>query len=301
RLKHHPAIAKHLNGGTCISYGARALNEGGYQSIPTLAFPGGALLGCAAGFVNVPKIKGTHTAMKSGMVAAEAAFAALSPHLGSSTTTTSSPSSISPIFLTDYMTSMKSSWVYDELYEVRNIRPSFRWGLYAGLMYSGLETLVLKGRGPWTLQHHSKPDHACLSPINGDLKEGGGRVSNTISPIEYPKPDGVLSFDLLDNLARAGTSHRADQPCHLKLKFPERHVLSNLKHFGGPEQRFCPAGVYEYIDVEPYTLDGDVFTKKFHINFTNCIHCKTCDIKDPSQSIDWTTPEGGNGPNYVLT
>ncbi|KAI9168461.1 hypothetical protein H9P43_007833 [Blastocladiella emersonii ATCC 22665] len=289
RYKHHPAIRKHLEGGKCISYGARALNEGGLQSIPKLTFPGGALVGCAAGFLNVPKIKGTHTAMKSGMLAAEAAFDALKD---SPSVTESEELVVPALHLTAYQKSFESSWIYQELNEIRNVRPSFHnpLGMWGGLLYSGLDTLFFRGRVPWTLQHKVR-DHESLLP------------KEQCPPIEYPKPDGVLSFDLLDNVARSGTNHNHDQPAHLRPRDPEVQVRHNLKVFDGPEAKFCPAGVYEYVEADqPYTLsDGTTATHKFQINFQNCVHCKTCDIKDPSQNIDWTTPEGAGGPTYVLT
>ncbi|KAI9352763.1 hypothetical protein BDR26DRAFT_815296, partial [Obelidium mucronatum] len=275
RFKHHPLIKKYLEGGKIISYGARALNEGGYQSIPKLAFPGGALIGCSAGFLNVPKIKGTHTAMKSGMLAGEAAFESI--------TNEATANSTAPITLTNYEESFKNSWIHKELYEVRNVRPSFHnpLGLWGGVVYSGLDTLIFKGRTPWTFKN-SKPDHATLKPLK-DIK-----------PIEYPKPDGVISFELLENVSRTGTGHVEDQPVHLKLqRGPKEQLETNYAVYGGPEQKFCPAGVYEYLD------DAENPGKKrFQINSSNCIHCKTCDIKDPSQNIDWTVPEGGGGPKY---
>ncbi|ORZ32074.1 electron-transferring-flavo protein dehydrogenase [Catenaria anguillulae PL171] len=289
RYKHHPAIAKHLEGGKCISYGARALNEGGLQSIPQLAFPGGALVGCAAGFLNVPKIKGTHTAMKSGMLAAEQAFGMLKDQ---PSVTESEEPQVDPIHLAGYQKAFEESWIHKELNEIRNVRPSFHnpLGMWGGLLYSGLETMILRGRVPWTLQHKVR-DHESLLP------------KDQCPPIEYPKPDGVLSFDLLDNVARTGTNHNHSQPAHLRPKDPEVQVRVNLPKYDGPEAKFCPAGVYEYVDAEqPYTLsDGTKADKKFQINFQNCIHCKTCDIKDPSQNIDWTTPEGSGGPTYTLT
>ena len=272
RYKHHPAIRKYLEGGKCLSYGARAINEGGIQSIPKLAFPGGALIGCSAGFVNVPKIKGTHTAMKSGMLAAESAFKALE-HEGDA-----------PKNLTDYEENLKNSWIWKELWSVRNVRPSFHTalGLFGGLFWSGMELLFLRGRLPFTLKH-GKPDYASLKPAKG------------CQPIDYPKPDGVLSFDLLTNLTRSGTNHSDDQPVHLTLKDKSIPVERNLAVFDGPENRFCPAGVYEYVERE----DGQ--GKRLQINSQNCVHCKTCDIKDPSQNINWVVPEGGGGPQYVNT
>ncbi|KAJ3102401.1 hypothetical protein HDU97_000608 [Phlyctochytrium planicorne] len=274
RFKHHPHIKKYLEGGKIVSYGARALNEGGLQSIPKLAFPGGALIGCSAGFLNVPKIKGTHTAMKSGMVAGDAAYEAITA------------GATGPITLDAYSDNLKKSWVWQELNEVRNVKPSFHspLGMWGGVIYSGIDTLFLKGRVPWTFKH-GPPDHASLKP----LKE--------VKPIEYPKPDGVISFELLENVSRTGTGHEEDQPIHLRLKQGQKPQLEkNLKDFGGPEQKFCPAGVYEYVDDEKNPGE-----KRFQINASNCIHCKTCDIKDPSQNIDWTVPEGGGGPKYFYT
>ncbi|KAI8369406.1 uncharacterized protein BYT42DRAFT_595448 [Radiomyces spectabilis] len=276
RFKHHPMVKELLEGGKCISYGARALNEGGYQSIPKLVFPGGALIGCTAGFLNLPKIKGTHTAMKSGMLAAEAAYDTL---FGTEEEVTG------PIILNNYEEKIKDSWVFKELYEVRNCKPSFHspLGLYGGIMYSGLETLLLKGRMPWTFKHKNA-DWEAMVPAR-DAK-----------PIDYPKPDGVISFDLLTNVSRSGTNHAENQPVHLRIRNKDLPVERNLAVFDGPENRFCPAGVYEYVDDEE-----NPGQKRLQINSQNCVHCKTCDIKDPSQNIDWTVPEGGGGPQYVWT
>ena len=265
RYKTHPAIRRFLEGGRRIAYGARALSEGGFQSIPKLVFPGGALIGDTAGFLNVPKIKGTHTAMKSGMVAAEAAFAALQggaekPELGG------------------YPERLRGSWLWDELYRVRNIRPAFHWGLWPAMAYSALDTYLLRGRAPWTLGH--KADHAALKP------------AAQCSPIKYPRPDGKLTFDRLSSVFLSNTNHEEDQPAHLKLRDPAVAETVNLAVYGGPEQNYCPAGVYEYVPA----ADG---RKKLQINAQNCVHCKTCDIKDPTQNIDWVTPEGGGGPNYI--
>ncbi|KAI0244102.1 hypothetical protein L0F63_001935 [Massospora cicadina] len=274
RFKHHPFVKKTLVGGKCIAYGARALVEGGYQSIPKLVFPGGALIGDAAGFLNVAKIKGTHTAMKSGMVAAESIIQALADEPAGAVT------------LHAYPAALEKSWVYKELYEVRNLRPSFhtRLGLYGGIVYSGIDSLLLKGRVPWTLQH-KVADHAALKPAAECAK------------IEYPKPDGVISFALLDNVARSGTNHAENQPVHLRLRDPAIPAARNLPEFDGPEGRFCPAGVYEYVDDESVGHGA----KRLQINSQNCVHCKTCDIKDPSQNIDWVVPEGGGGPQYAYT
>ncbi|CAG8492490.1 13432_t:CDS:2 [Ambispora gerdemannii] len=275
RWKHHPSIKKFFEGAKCISYGARAIVEGGYQSIPKLVFPGGALIGDTAGFLNVPKIKGTHTAMKSGILAGEAAYNAI---------ISSEQSSTNPITLTSYEKSFQESWLWKELYTIRNIRPSFNGslGMWGGIAYTGVESLFLKGRVPWTFKHHA--DYAALKP------------ASECKPIEYPKPDGKISFDLLENLSRSGTDHTENQPVHLRVRDPKLPVERNLKIFGGPEQRFCPAGVYEFVDDE--AKPGQ---KRLQINYQNCVHCKTCDIKDVSQNIDWVTPEGGNGPRYVLT
>ena len=264
RFKTHPAIRPTFEGGRRIAYGARALNEGGWQSVPGLSFPGGALIGCAAGFLNVPKIKGTHTAMKTGMLAAEAVADALAgdapPAQG----------------LGAYAEAVKKSWVGDELYKVRNIRPAFRWGFWAGLIYAALDTYILRGRAPWTLGHHK--DHEALKKA--------GRCRR----IDYPKPDGEVSFDKLTSVFISNTNHEENQPGHLTLKDQGVPVAVNLARYDGPEERFCPAGVYEFVEE-----DGK---KRLQINAQNCVHCKTCDIKDPTQNIVWVVPEGGGGPNY---
>jgi electron-transferring-flavoprotein dehydrogenase len=266
RFKTHPDIRPIFEGGRRISYGARALNEGGYQSIPKLSFPGGVLVGCAAGFLNVPKIKGTHNAMKSGIVAAESIFDALQ-NAAQENTAAEVPA---------YPENMKKSWVYDELYKVRNVRPSFKWGLWPGFLYSAIDTVLLGGKAPWTLKHHE--DHSQLKP------------ANKCPRIDYPKPDGVVSFDKLSSVFVSNTNHEEEQPCHLRLKDESVPVAVNWDIYGGPEQRFCPAGVYEYVQ-----KDGNV---SLQINAQNCVHCKTCDIKDPTQNINWTPPEGAGGPNY---
>ena len=273
RLKHHPHLAATLQDGQRISYGARALNEGGYQSLPRLCFPGGALLGCSAGFMNVAKIKGTHNAMKSGMVAADAVYDLLR----------AAPSGQQHgLECTSYTEELQRSWVWRELYKVRNVRPSFhllpRLGLWGGLAYTGTFWWLLQGREPWTLKH-GEPDHKRLLP------------AAQCTPIEYPKPDGKLSFDLLSSVALTGTNHDHDQPAHLTLRDDAAPVAHNLAQFDGPEQRFCPAGVYEFLQQE----DG---SHRLQINAQNCIHCKTCDIKDPGQNIDWVAPQGGEGPAY---
>ena len=264
RFKTHPSICPTFVGGKRIAYGARALNEGGLQSIPKLTFPGGALIGDCAGFLNVPKIKGTHTAMKSGMSAAEAAFDALR-----------SGGDAEP---SDYPTRLKQSWVWDELYRVRNIRPAFRWGLYSALAYSGLDTYVLRGRAPWTLHHHA--DHDTL------------RKARHCRPIDYPRYDDEITFDKMSSVYLSNTNHEENQPVHLQLKDPAVAIEINLKQYDAPEQRYCPAGVYEIV------RDDDGSNPRLQINAQNCVHCKTCDIKDPTQNINWVVPEGGGGPNY---
>jgi len=261
RFKTHPAIRETFEGGRRVAYGARALNEGGLQSIPELDFPGGALIGCAAGFVNVPKIKGSHTAMKSGMVAAEAVFARLGGDAGASVGQT-----------------LRRSWVWDELYRVRNIRPSFRLGTMAGIAYSALDTYLLRGRAPWTFHNHA--DYSQLAR------------ADAMPPIAYPRPDGKISFDRLTSVSFSFTNHEEGQPAHLKLRDPDKAISINYRLYDAPEQRYCPAGVYEIV------YDGISGGKRLQINAQNCVHCKTCDIKDPEQNIDWVVPEGGGGPNY---
>lgn len=264
KFKHHPAIRPLLEGGTVIQYGARTLNEGGIQSIPYPVFPGGAIIGCSAGFLNVPKIKGTHTAMKSGMLAAEAAFGSLRE--GTS--------------LKSYWETLGSSWIWDELHRARNYRPAFEYGVIPGLAISALERYILKGRSPFTLKH-GKPDHEATN------------AARLHSPIEYPKPDGVFSFDVPTSLHRSNTNHDHDQPAHLRLKDPKIPETLNLPEYAGPESRYCPARVYEYVSDENSQL-------KLQINAQNCLHCKACDIKDPKQNIEWTVPEGGGGPGYSV-
>ncbi|KAI9738979.1 MAG: hypothetical protein M1818_005293 [Claussenomyces sp. TS43310] len=273
KMKHHPLYASVLEGGKCISYGARALNEGGFQSIPRCAFPGGALIGDTAGFVNVPKIKGTHTAMKSGMLAAEATWTALSA------------TDNGTVFLYDYETALRESSIWKELKEVRNMRPSFHspLKLYGGILYSGLEAYVLKGRVPWTLKH--KGTDASATKTAAQCKK-----------IDYPKPDGKISFDILTSVSRTGTNHEEDQPVHLQVKDWDKHAASMWPKYKGIENRFCPAGVYEYVEDESKDIG-----MRFQINAQNCIHCKTCDIKVPDQDINWATPTGGDGPKYYMT
>ncbi|MFZ5791206.1 MAG: electron transfer flavoprotein-ubiquinone oxidoreductase [Pseudomonadota bacterium] len=263
RFKTHPAIRPTFEGGRRLAYGARAINEGGFQSIPKLVFPGGALIGCAAGFVNVPKIKGTHTAMKSGMTAAEAVMAAF--ERGESRE------------LDDYPERLKASWVWDELYRVRNIRPSFHWGLLGGVAYSAIDTYVFRGKAPWTFHH--QPDHTQLLPASEAPR------------IDYPKPDGIVSFDKTSSVYLSNTNHEENQPAHLTLKDASVPIRVNLAVYDAPEQRYCPAGVYEIVR----DASGE---PRLQINAQNCVHCKTCDIKDPTQNINWVVPEGGGGPNY---
>lgn len=282
RFKHHPEIAKHLEGGTCISYGARCLNEGGYHAIPKLTFPGGALIGCSAGFLNAVKIKGTHTAMKSGMLAAEAIYPLLSAGGEEATvmTTGECDGSIPAVEAKAYEESVYSSWIAEELKVVRNAHNSFHHGLAAGMVHTGLSCLITKGNEPWTLENFT-PDADQTRPA-AECKK-----------IDYPKPDGKLSFDLLTNLTRSGTAHD-DQPAHLRIKPECAHVpAESIEKYDGPEQRFCPAGVYEYSEPQQ---DGK---RELIINAQNCVHCKCCSIKTPQQFINWTVPEGGGGPQYT--
>ncbi|WP_206198732.1 electron transfer flavoprotein-ubiquinone oxidoreductase [Zoogloea dura] len=264
RFKTHPEIRKFFEGGRRIAYGARALNEGGFQSVPKLSFPGGVLVGDTAGFLNVPKVKGTHMAMKSGIEAAEAIFA----HLTAEGQTGHE--------VLGYAERLKQSWLWDELYQVRNIRPSFRWGLWGGIAYSAIDTFLLKGRAPWTLRHHA--DHTQL------------KKASECAPIVYPKPDGKISFDRLSSVFISATNHSEEQPCHLRLKDASVPISTNLALYNAPETRYCPAGVYEIVE--------DPSGPRMQINAQNCLHCKTCDIKDPTQNIDWAVPEGSGGPNY---
>jgi electron-transferring-flavoprotein dehydrogenase len=267
RWKTHPAIRAEFEGGKRVSYGARAINEGGWQAIPELVFPGGALIGCSAGFVNVPRIKGTHTAMKSAMLAAEAAFEAIGADRRFDR-------------LDAYSNALRASWVDKELRMVRNAQPAVsRWGGIAGTMYAGFDMWLgqLGLRLPWTLKHHA--DHTRL------------KRKEHVQPIAYPKPDGVLTFDRLSSVFVSNTNHEENQPVHLTLKDADIPTAINLPVYAGPEQRYCPAGVYEYVEAG----DGE---QRLQINAQNCVHCKTCDIKDPTQNINWVTPEGGGGPNY---
>ncbi|EQB10774.1 MULTISPECIES: electron transfer flavoprotein-ubiquinone oxidoreductase [Sphingobium] len=267
RWKQHPEIRKFLEGGRRVSYGARAINEGGWQSIPKLAFPGGALIGCSAGFVNVPRIKGTHTAMKSGMLAAEAAFAAVQADRTGDV-------------LADYEDALRSSWIAKELQLVRNAEPLLaKFGGTIGTLLAGIDMWMrtLRIGLPFTMKH--KADNEKI-----------GR-SDACARIEYPKPDGKISFDRLSSVFLSNTNHEEDQPVHLQLKDPTIPISYNLPLYDEPAQRYCPAGVYEVVGQD----DGD---PKFQINAQNCVHCKTCDIKDPTQNINWVVPEGGGGPNY---
>jgi len=269
RFKTHPIIKDTLTGGTCISYGARAINEGGLQAIPKLTFPGGALVGCSAGFVNVPKIKGIHNAMKSGIVAAENVVKVLDDTNAGVQT---------PVDLSSYGTAMKESWVWEDLYKVRNSRPAFKYGLFPALAINAVDTFLFRGKAPFTL-HMKEPDYKHLKP------------ASQCTPIDYPKPDGKLTFDLMTNVSRSGTNHEENQPSHLKVK--DMTTAKNITYgiYAGPEGRYCPAGVYEWVD----DGSGD---KRLQINAQNCLHCKTCDIKDPTQNITYTVPEGSGGPAY---
>ena len=267
RFKTHPSIRETFTGARRVAYGARALNEGGLQSIPKLAFPGGALIGCAAGFLNVAKIKGNHTAMKTGMLAAEAVAEALQPNASSNNT------------ITAYPQRFQESWVYRELHAARNLRPATaRWGMVLGGIYAGIDLKLFHGRLPWTLRHQHA-DHERLKP------------AADMPAIDYPKPDGVLTFDRNSSVFLTNTDHEEDQPCHLTLADPSIPVRHNLALYNEPAQRYCPAGVYEIVQDE----SGD---SQLQINAQNCIHCKTCDIKDPTQNITWVAPEGGGGPSY---
>lgn len=273
RWKTHTSIKPTFEGGTRIAYGARALNEGGYQSLPKLSFPGGCVIGCSAGFMNVAKIKGTHGAMKSGLLAAESIFEALLDEKNEGKETGITPESYDHRF--------KDSWLHKELYSVRNIRPSFDTPLHiwGTMIYTGIFYWLGGGREPWTFKHKGL-DSDKLKP------------AAECKPIEYPKPDGKISFDLLSSVALSGTNHDHDQPAHLTLKNDSIPVERNLGIYDGPEQRFCPAGVYEYVD------DEESGGRRLQINAQNCVHCKTCDIKDPSQNINWVVPESGGGPAY---
>ncbi|MFN8722600.1 MAG: electron transfer flavoprotein-ubiquinone oxidoreductase [Rhodospirillales bacterium] len=269
RFKTHPAIRGFFEGGKRIAYGARAINEGGLQSVPKLVFPGGALIGCAAGFVNLPRIKGTHNAMKTGMLAAEAAFAAVSGGRANDV-------------LEAYEAAWKESWVFEDLWKVRNVKPGFKWGSLMGTLNGGVQMWANDlglGRLFARTMRHAKADHESLKP------------ASACAPIAYPKPDGVLTFDRLSSVFVSNTNHEEDQPVHLVLKDPSIPIAYNLPTFDEPAQRYCPAGVYEVVR-------DDQGTPRFQINAQNCVHCKTCDIKDPTQNIEWRVPQGGGGPSY---
>lgn len=264
RFKTHPSIRGYLEGGRRVAYGARAISEGGFQSLPKLTFPGGLLIGDTAGFLNVPKIKGSHMAMKSGMTAAEALFEAFRDG--------------PPREVSGYPDKLRQTWLWDELYRVRNVRPSFYWGLWSGVIYAGIDQYLLRGKAPWTFRIHADHDR---------LKQ-----ASACPRIEYPKPDGVLSFDRLSSVYLSGTNHEENQPCHLRLADASVPITVNLALYDAPEQRFCPAGVYEIV------RDADGANPRLQINAQNCVHCKTCDIKDPTQNINWVVPQGGEGPSY---
>ena len=265
RFKMHPSIKPLLDDGRRVSYGARALNEGGWQSLPKLSFPGGSLIGCEAGTLNTPKIKGTHTAMKSGIVASENVFRKLEQNLEG-------------IELEDFQSEFNNSWAGKELKAARNVRPSFKYGLKLGTILTGIDQIILRGKAPWTLKH-GEPDHCSLQEKTKAKK------------IDYPKPDGKITFDRLTNVSFSSTYHEENQPIHLKISDEKIPIDTNLALYDSPEQRYCPAGVYEIVN--------DKGLDRLQINAQNCIHCKTCDIKDPSQNINWITPEGGGGPNYT--
>jgi electron-transferring-flavoprotein dehydrogenase len=265
RYKTHPAIKPFFEGGKRISYGARAITAGGLQSLPKLVFPGGALIGCDAGFLNMSRIKGSHAAIKSGMLAAESVFEALGAGRQGDE-------------LATYPVAFEKSWLHEELHVARNVKPWLNKGLYLGSLMTGIDQLVFRGKAPWTL-HHTHADHECLKP------------ASQFAPISYPKPDGKLTFDRLSSVFISNTNHAEDQPVHLTLKNPSVPVDVNLAQYAGPEARYCPAGVYEFVKTD----DG---ADRLQINAQNCVHCKTCDIKDPTQNIVWITPEGGGGPNY---
>lgn len=266
RFKNHPAIRPTFEGGKRLSYGARAMTAGGFQSVPKMTFPGGLIVGCAAGFMNVPKIKGSNNAMKTGMLAAEAAFEALQSGAEGGTE------------LTAYTDKYESSWVYTDLKKVRNAKPAFGWGLIAGVLMTGIQGW-LGGLLPFTLKH-KYADHESI-----------GKKTD-YEPIDYPKPDGEVTFDKLSSVFISNTNHEEDQPVHLTLKDDSVPIKINLELYDAPEQRYCPAGVYEIV------TEDDGSNPQLQINAQNCVHCKTCDIKDPSQNINWVVPEGGGGPNY---
>jgi len=266
RYKTHPAIAAYLEGGKRLEYGSRAINASGLQSLPKLVFPGGALIGCDAGFLNAPRIKGSHAAVKSGMLAAEAAFEALAADRHHDE-------------LASYPQAFESSWLHEELHRARNFKPWMDKGLLLGSLMFGIDQIIFRGKAPWTL-HRKLADYEKLKP------------AAECEPIAYPKPDGKLTFDRLSSVYLSNTNHEENQPAHLTLKDASVPTAINLPKYAGPEQRYCPAAVYEFVK----DADGN---ERLQINFQNCVHCKTCDIKDPTQNIVWVTPEGGGGPNYV--
>ncbi len=267
RWKHHPVISQHLSGGERVGYGARAINKGGFQSLPKLTFPGGLLVGCDAGFLNSAKIKGSHNALRSGRLAAESLFASLSSNSDSSAE------------LNSYQSAIEASPIWKEMHQSRNFEPMLaRYGTFWGSAMVFIDQNIFRGRLPWTMKQ-PKPDHDSLQHVD------------RVKPIDYPKPDGVLSFDKLSSVFLSSTNHEEDQPSHLKLVDAEVPIRDNLPRYAEPAQRYCPAGVYEVVE------EGD--SPVFRINAQNCVHCKTCDINDPSQNIIWTTPEGGGGPNYT--
>ncbi|CCF57498.1 hypothetical protein KAFR_0C05070 [Kazachstania africana CBS 2517] len=288
KLKHHPYYAEVLTNGECLSYAARAISEGGYQAIPRLTFPGGLLVGDSAGFLNVPRIKGTHTAMKSGIIAAENCFKELSKVQPFEEDSQEDLSDHHLLNIESYESDLKQSWIYKELESVRNIRPSFntKLGLYGGLLYSGIDSMLLKGRTPWTFQF-GKSD--ALKTMTTDK----------FKPIKYPKPDNKISFDIMTSVSRTGTYHDDNESCHLRVGSNQDLIKYTNEHYrkwGNLEGNFCPAGVYEYV-----ADDSSKLGVKFKINSQNCIHCKTCDIKAPKQDINWIVPEGGDGPKYTMT
>lgn len=266
RFKTHPKIREFLEGGKRVSYGARAITAGGLQSLPKLTFPGGVLIGDDAGFLNASRIKGSHCAIKSGSLAAEACFEALAAERSFDE-------------LTAYPEKFKASWLYEELYKARNFKPWMSKGLHWGGFMFGVDQKLFGGKAPWTL-HHSGPDHLKL------------KKAKDCTPIAYPKPDGVLTFDRLSSVFLSNTNHEEDEPCHLQLKDAAVPIQVNLAQYDAPEQRYCPAGVYEIL------READGSNPRLQINAQNCVHCKTCDIKDPTQNITWVVPQGGEGPNY---
>jgi electron-transferring-flavoprotein dehydrogenase len=265
RYKTHPTIRKFFEGAKRVAYGARAITAGGLNALPKLTFPGGCLIGCEAGFLNAARIKGSHAAIKSGMLAAEAAFAALADNRSKDE-------------LSAYPKAFEASWLHEELHKARNFKAAMSKGLWMGTLLVGVDQVVLRGKAPWTM-HVKHADHECLRP------------ASEFTPIQYPKPDGKLSFDKNSSVFISNTNHEENQPVHLTLKNASVPVATNLARYAGPEQRYCPAGVYEFVKND----DG---SDRLQINAQNCVHCKTCDIKDPTQNIVWVVPEGGGGPNY---